>query len=115
FVTGVPLADTGRGSIGRVESWTSDAIFDRLRGDLEGSNNSIITAARPDIMGSIHAMRQANATTCGIHFVVEKNDAARMALNAGKIWLRGGSGTSAYLRTTFQPKCVDDAYRRAPF
>src|SRR5205807_1909793 len=49
FVTGVPLADTGRGSIWRVESWTSDATFDGLRSDLEGSNNGMITAARPDI------------------------------------------------------------------
>ena len=90
FVTGVPLADTGRGSVWRVESWTSDATFDGLRSDLEGSNNGIITAARPDIMGSVHAMRQTNTTTCGIRFVVEENDAARMALSTGNVWLRGG-------------------------
>src|SRR5437899_3137957 len=42
-------------------------------------------------MGSFHAMKKANATSCGIRFVEEKNDAARMALNAEKIWLRGSS------------------------
>ena len=58
FVTGVPLADTGHRSIWRVESWTSDATFDGLRSDLEGSNNGIITTARPDIMGSVSWWRR---------------------------------------------------------
>src|SRR5437879_7030372 len=38
FVTGVPLADTGRGSIWRVDSWISDATFDSLCSEVVGVN-----------------------------------------------------------------------------
>src|SRR5207237_9684250 len=33
----------------------------------------------------------------------------------GRYGSEGVPGTSAYSRTTFQPKCVDDAYRWATF
>ncbi|KAG0639032.1 hypothetical protein HOY80DRAFT_1046329 [Tuber brumale] len=58
FVTGVLLADTG-----------------------------VVTAAHPEIVGSIHGMRQGNACTCAIRFIVEKNEVVNEALRSEKIFL----------------------------
>jgi len=91
LVLGVPLADTGRGSIWRVEDWVGDKVYDGLRTDLERSNPGIFTDGRPNILGSIHAMKEAKMTSCQVKFTVERSGAVDSALRAGKLCLRGGN------------------------
>ena len=91
LVSGVPLAPTGRGSVWKPEDWTGDKAFDVLRCDIEGSNPGIIAAGRPSMLGSVFAMKQAGATSCGIRFVVEKNDASDKVISSGRIFLFGKS------------------------
>ncbi|PUU83068.1 hypothetical protein B9Z19DRAFT_1119869 [Tuber borchii] len=91
LVVGVPLADTGHGSIWRLEDWTNDRVYDGLRTDLERSNPGLITAGRPNIIGSLHAMRASGATNCAIKFTVEKSAASDAALRTSKVCLRGGN------------------------
>ena len=57
LIVGVPLADTSSGSLWRLEDWTNDKVYDGLRTDLEPSNPSLVTVGRPNIIGSIHAMK----------------------------------------------------------
>jgi len=71
-VSGVPQAPTGRGSLWKPEDWTGDRAFDGLRTDIEGSNPDIVTACRPNMLGSVFAMKQAGATSCGIRFTLER-------------------------------------------
>jgi len=75
LVVGVPLAGTGSGSVWRLEDWTNDKVYDGLRTALERSNPGVITVGRPNIIGSIHAMRASGATACAVKFVVEKGPA----------------------------------------
>ena len=63
-VRGFPLADTGRESIWHVEDWVNDKVYDGLRTDLECPNPGIITDGRPNILGSIHAIKEAKVTSC---------------------------------------------------
>ena len=91
LVIGVPLADTGRGSIWRVEDWTNDKVYDGLRLDVERSNPGMFTAGRPNILGSIHAMKENKATTCQIRLILEKTPEVDGALRTGKMFLRGAN------------------------
>ena len=43
LVIGVPLADTGRGSLWKIEDWTNDRVYDGLQMDLENSNPGLVT------------------------------------------------------------------------
>jgi len=96
LVSGVPLAPTGRGSLWRPEDWTGDRAFDGLRTDIEGSNPGVITAGRPNMLGSVYAMKQAGATSCGIRFTLERNDASDRILSSGRVFLFGKSRNARF-------------------
>lgn len=89
LVSGVPLAHTGQGSVWRVKDWTGDRAFDGLRNDLEGSNPGVVTAGRPNMLGSVYAMKSGGVTQCGIRFIVERSAAVNDVLRHGKIHLFG--------------------------
>ena len=88
---GVPLADTGRGSLWKIEDWTNNRVYDGLRIDLENSNPDLVTVGRPNILGSIHAMKSYGHTTCSVRSTVEKSAASDAALCSSHICLRGGN------------------------
>jgi len=96
LVSGVPLAPTGRGSLWKPEDWTGDRAFDGLRTDIEGSNPGVITAGRPNMLGSVYAMKQAGATSCGIRFTLERNDASDRVLSSGRVFLFGKSRNARF-------------------
>jgi len=96
LVSGVPLAPTGRGSLWKPEDWTGDKAFDGLRTDIEGSNPGVITAGRPNMLGSVFAMKQAGATSCGIRFTLERNDASDAVLSSGRVFLFGKSRNARF-------------------
>jgi len=96
LVSGVPLAPTGRGSIWKPEDWSGDRAFDGLRTDIEGSNPGVITAGRPNMLGSVYAMKQAGATSCGIRFTLERNDASDKVLSSGCVFLFGKSRNARF-------------------
>jgi len=96
LVSGVPLAPTGRGSIWRPEDWTGDKAFDGLQTDIEGSNPGVITARRPNMLGSVYSMKQAGATSCGIRFTLECNDASDKVLCSGRVFLFGKSRNARF-------------------
>ena len=91
LVIGVPLADTGRGSIWRVEDWTNDKVYDGLRLDVEKSNSGVFSASHPNILGSIHVMKGNQVTTCQIRLILEKTLEVENALRTGKIYLWGAN------------------------
>jgi len=96
MVSGVPLAPTGKGSIWKPEDWTGDRAFDGLRTDIEGSNPGVITAGRPNMLGSVYAMKQAGATSCGIRFTLERNGASDKVLSSGRVFLFGKSWNARF-------------------
>jgi len=96
LVSGVPLAPTGRGSLWKPEDWTGDRAFDGLRTDIEGSNPGVITAGRPNMLGSVFAMKQAGATSCGIHFTLERNCDSDRVLSSGRVFLFGKSRNARF-------------------
>jgi len=96
LVSGVPLAPTGRGSLWKPEDWSGDRAFDGLRTDIEGSNPGVITAGRPNMLGSVYAMKQAGATSCGIRFTLERNDASDRILSSGRVFLFGKSRNARF-------------------
>jgi len=96
LVSGVPLAPTGRGSLWKPEDWTGDRAFDGLRTDIEGSNPGVVTAGRPNMLGSVYAMKQAGATCCGIRFTLERNDACDKVLSSGRVFLFGKSRNARF-------------------
>jgi len=96
LVSGVPLAPTGRGSLWKPEDWTGDKAFDGLRTDIEGSNPGVITAGRPSMLGSVYAMKQAGATSCGIRFTFERNNASDRILSSGRVFLFGKSRNARF-------------------
>jgi len=96
LVSGVPLAPTGRGSLWKAEDWTGDKAFDGLRTDIEGSNPGVVTAGRPNMLGSVFAMKQAGATSCGIRFTLERNDASDRILSSGRVFLFGKSRNARF-------------------
>jgi len=89
LVSGVPLAPTGRGSIWKVDDWVSDKAYDGLRNDIEKCNPGVITAGRPNTLGSIYTMRKNNATSCAIRFTLERNNAVDDNIARGRIFLFG--------------------------
>ena len=89
LVSGVPLAPTGRGSLWKPEERTGDSAFDRLRTDIAGSNPWIVTAGRPNMLAYVYAMKQAGATSCGIRFTLERNEASDKAISSGRIFMFG--------------------------
>jgi len=96
LVSGVPLAPTGRGSLWKPEDWTGDRAFDGLRTDIEGSNPGVVTAGRPNMLGSVYTMKQAGATSCGIRFTLERNDASDRVLSSGRVFLFGTSRNARF-------------------
>jgi len=96
LVSGVPLAPTGRGSLWKPEDWTGDRAFDGLRTDIEGSNPGVVTAGRPNMLGSVFAMKQAGATSCGIRFTLERNAASDGILSSGRVFLFGKSRNARF-------------------
>jgi len=96
LVSGVPLAPTGRGSLWKPEDWTGDRAFDGLRTDIEGSNPGVVTAGRPNMLGSVYAMKQAGATSCDIWFTLERNDASDKILSSGRVFLFGKSRNARF-------------------
>ena len=87
LVSGVSLAPTGRGSLWKPEDWTGDKAFDGLRTNIEGSNPGVVTAGRPNMLGSVYAMKQAGTTSCGIRFTLERNEASDKVLSSGRVFL----------------------------
>jgi len=73
LVSGVPLAPTGQGSVWKVDDWTGDKAFDSIRTDLEGSTPSVVTAGRPNMLGTVHAMKASEAISCAIRVIGEKS------------------------------------------
>jgi len=104
LVSGVPLAPTGRGSWWKLEDWTGDKAFDGLQTNIEGSNAGVITAGRPNMLGSVYAMKQAGATSSGIRFTLERNDASDGVLSSGRVFLFGKSRNARFF----------EEYRSAP-
>ena len=96
LVSGVPLAPTGRGSLWKPEDWTGDTAFDGLLTDIEGSNPGIVTAGRPNMLGSVYAMKQASATSCGIRFTLERHDASDWVLSSWRVFLFGKSRNAGF-------------------
>jgi len=96
LVSGVPRAPTGRGSLWKPEDWSGDRAFDGLRTDIEGSNPGVITAGRPNMLGSVYAMKQAGATSCGIRLTIERNDASDRILSSGRVFLFGKSRNARF-------------------
>jgi len=96
LVSGVPLAPTGMGSLWKPEDWTGDRAFDGLRTDVEGSNPGVITAGRLNILGSVFALKQVGATSCGIRFTLERNDASDRILSSGRVFLFGKSRNARF-------------------
>ena len=96
LVSGVPLAPTGRGSIWKPEDWSGDRAFDGLRTDIEGSNPGVVTASRPNMRGSVYAMKQTGATSCRIRFTLERNDASDKVLSSGRVFLFGKSRNARF-------------------
>jgi len=96
LVSGVPLAPTGRGSLLRPEDWTGDRAFDGLRTDIEGSDLGVIAAGRPNMHGSVFAMKQAGATSYRIRFTLERNDASDKVLSSGHVFLFGKSRNARF-------------------
>jgi len=96
LVSGVPLAPTGRGSLWKPEDWTGDRAFDGLRTDIEGSNPPVITAGCPNMLGTVYTMKQAGATSCGIRFTLERNDASDRVLSSGRVFLFGKSRNARF-------------------
>jgi len=96
LVSGVPLAPTGRGSLWKPEDWTGDRAFDSLRTDIEGPNPGVVTAGRPNMLGSVYAMKHAGATSCGIRFTLERNDASAGILSSGRVFLFGKSRNARF-------------------
>ena len=91
LVVGVTLADTGSGSLWRLEDWTNDKIYDSLRTDMERSNPGLVTVGRRNIIRSIHAMKASGATSCALKPTVEKNAASDTALYLTHLCIRGGN------------------------
>ena len=91
LVVGVPLADTGSGSLWRLEDWTNDKVYDGFRNDLERSNPGLVTVSRPNIIRSIHAMKAFGATSCAIKFTVWKSAASDAALSLTRLGSHGGN------------------------
>jgi len=91
LVSGVPLSDTGRGSIWDVDGWSGDNAYDGLPTDLEQANPGVAVTGRPNIIGSVYAMRASNVTNCSIRFLGETGQVVEAALKAGKIFLRGAT------------------------
>ena len=89
LVSGVPLSDTGRGSVWSTDGWTGDRAYDGLRVDLEQANPGVVVAGRLNLIGSIYAMKQAGMVHCSVHFLVKRNSAIEAAIKSGKIFLRG--------------------------
>jgi len=104
LVTGVPLADCGRGSLWKIEDWTNDRVYDGLRMDLENSNPGIVTVGRPNIIGSVAAMKASGAVSCAVKFVVERSPAMDTALRASRMCLRGGNRVIRLWTEHAQPK-----------
>ena len=96
LVSGVPLAPTGRGSLWKPEDWTGDRAFDGLQTDIKGSNLGIVPAGRPNMLGSVYAMKQAAATSWGIGFTFERNDASDRVLSSGPVFLFGKSRNTGF-------------------
>ena len=96
FISGVPLAPTGRGSLWKPEDWTGDRAFDGLRTNIEGSNPGVVTAGRPNILRSVFAMKQAGPTSCGIRFTLERNDASDRVLSCWRLFLFGKSRNARF-------------------
>jgi len=96
LVSGVPLAPTGRGSLWKPEDWTGDRAFDALRTDIQGSNPCLITAGLPNMLGSVYAMKQTGATSCGIQLTLEQNDASDRILSSGRVFLFGKSRNARF-------------------
>jgi len=96
LVSGVPLAPTGRGSLWKPEDWTGDRAFDGLRTDIERSNPGVVTPGRPNMLGSVYAMKQAGATSCGIRFTLEQHDASDKVLSSARVFLFGKSRNARF-------------------
>jgi len=111
WVSGVPLAPTGRACRWKPEDWTDDRAFDGLRSNIEGSNPGVITAGRPNMLGSVYAMKQAGATSCGIRFTLVRNDASDRVLSSGRVFLFGKSRNPRILRNTDLPWSATSAFR----
>jgi len=108
LVSGVPLAPTGRGSLWKPEHWTGDRAFDGLRTDIEGVLPGVITAGRPNMLGSVYAMKQAGATSGGIRFTLECYDASDRVLSSGGVFLFGKSRNARFFeehRSASAPVC----------
>jgi len=91
LVIGVPLADTGSGSVWKLDDWMNDKVYDGLRTDLERSNPGIVTLGQPNIIRSIHSMRASGATACAVKCVVEKSDASDAALHSTRLCIHGSN------------------------
>jgi len=96
LVSCVPLALTGRSSLWNPEDWTGDRAFDGLRTDIEGSNPGVVTAGGPNMLGSVYTMKQAGATSCGIRFPLERDDASDRILSSGCVFLFGKSRNARF-------------------
>ena len=96
WVSGVPLGPTGRGTLWRPEDWTGDRACDGIRTDIEGSNPGVVTAGRPNMLGSIIAMKQAGDNSCGIRFILVRNNASDGVLFSGRVFLFGKSRNARF-------------------
>jgi len=96
LVSGVPLAPTGRASQWKPEDWTGHRALDGRRTDIEGANLGVITAGRPNMLGSVFAIKQAGATSCDIRFTLERNDASNKVLSSRRVFLFGKSRNTRF-------------------
>jgi len=55
---------------------------------LEQANPGVVVADKPNLIGSIYAMKQASKVHCSVRFLVERNPAIEAAIKSGKIFLR---------------------------
>jgi len=91
LVAGIPHADTGFSSLGKVDDWVGEKVFDELRVDIEESNPGVVMSGKPSIFSSIHAMKSSKVTKCLVLFMMKNNKAVDEALAVGKLCLRGSN------------------------
>jgi len=98
LVSAVPLAPTGRGSLWKPADWTGDRAFDGLRTDIEGSNPGVVTSGPLNMLGSVYTMKQVGASSCGIRFILERNDASDQVISSGRVFLFGKSRNARFFK-----------------
>jgi len=72
---------------------------------LEQGHPGVVVAGRPNVIGSIYAMKQAGMVHYSVRFLVKRNPAIEAVIKSGKIFLRG-SRRAVYVWLEQRPATV---------